>query len=426
MNKLILSLMICIVTYFFIFTNRRIRETVAFFGALLTIALGLIEFDQAISYIDLNKLAIIIGMMIFTIITKESGVFQYLAIKATKFSKGNPLVLLLSLSLLAGFLSSILDEIITLLFLANITLLITNILEIPSLPFLISEIIFANIGGLATYIGTPANIMIGSSAKLSFYDFIYHMAPISLLLMLISAFYLANYFKKTLQENNPPPEIISRFSHLDEKKAITNLPLLRNSLGILVITIIISFLSPLINLPLGTIYLLGAIILLLISPYDADEIYPQIDWKVIFFLAGLNILAGALEENGLIKIVSSHLLSSSGEDLNFLSFYVLGLSTFLSSFFDNIPIIVLAIPILKNIFYYLESNSSVLWWVLVLGANIGANGTLISTASNLTVADLAEKNKQPIPFWYFTKVSFPLVIINLIVASFYIYLRYLV
>ncbi|HBY56795.1 MAG TPA: hypothetical protein DEG96_02885 [Candidatus Atribacteria bacterium] len=426
MNKLILSLIILIITYFLIFTNRRIRTTAAFFGAILTIALGLIQFEQAITYIDFNKLTIIIGMMIFTIITKESGIFQYLAIKATKYSKGNPLVLLISLSLLAGFLSSILDEIILLLFLANITLAITNILEISSVPFLISEIIFANIGGMATYIGTPANIMIGSSAKLNFYDFIYHMAPISLILIIISAFYLKNYFKEIFKKNNIPKEIISHFDKIDEKKAITNLPLFKNSLLILTITIIVSFFSHLINLNLGIIYLLGAIILLFVSHDNPDKIYTQVDWKIIFFLIGLNILAGTLEENGLIKIVSSKLLSFSGGNLNFLGFSILGLSTFMSSFFDNIPIIALAIPILKNISYHLGPNLNMLWWALVLGANIGANGTLIGTASNLIVADIADKNKQPIPFWYFVKVAFPLVILNLIVASIYIYWRYLV
>lgn len=426
MNKLILSLIILIITYFLIFTNRRIRTTAAFFGAILTIALGLIQFEQAITYIDFNKLTIIIGMMIFTIITKESGIFQYLAIKATKYSKGNPLVLLISLSLLAGFLSSILDEIILLLFLANITLAITNILEISSVPFLISEIIFANIGGMATYIGTPANIMIGSSAKLNFYDFIYHMAPISLILIIISAFYLKNYFKEIFKKNNIPKEIISHFDKIDEKKAITNLPLFKNSLLILTITIIVSFFSHLINLNLGIIYLLGAIILLFVSHDNPDKIYTQVDWKIIFFLVGLNILAGTLEENGLIKIVSSKLLSFSGGNLNFLGFSILGLSTFMSSFFDNIPIIALAIPILKNISYHLGPNLNMLWWALALGANIGANGTLIGTASNLIVADIADKNKQPIPFWYFVKVAFPLVILNLIVASIYIYWRYLV
>lgn len=425
MTKLILSLIILIITYFLIFTNRKIRTTAAFFGAILTIALGLIQFEQAITYIDFNKLAIIIGMMIFTIITKESGIFQYLAIKATKYSKGNPLVLLISLSLLAGFLSSILDEIISLLFLANITLAVTNILEISSVPFLISEIIFANIGGMATYIGTPANIMIGSSAKLNFYDFIYHMAPISIILIIISAFYLTNYFKKIFKENNLPKEIISHFDKIDEKKAISNLPLFKNSLLILTITIIVSFFSHLINLNLGIIYLLGAIILLFVSHDNPDKIYTQVDWKIIFFLVGLNILAGTLEENGLIKIVSSKLLSFSGGNLNFLGFSILGLSTFMSSFFDNIPIIALAIPILKNMSYHLGPNINILWWALALGANIGANGTLIGAASNLIVADIADKNKQPIPFWYFVKVAFPLVILNLIVASIYIYWRYL-
>ena len=399
MIKLTLNLIVLIITYFLIFTNRRIRTTSAFFGAILTIILGLITFDKAITYIDFNKLGIIIGMMIFTIIAKESGIFQYLALKVIKYSKGNPLILLITLSLLAGFLSSILDEITTLLFLANITLAITFILGISPLPFLISEIIFSNIGGLATYIGTPVDIMIGSAANLNFYDFIYHMTPISLILVTVNIFYLINLFKDTLRKNNIPTEIISRLDKIDEKKAITNPALFKNSLLILSIVLIASFFSHIINLNLAIIYLSGAIILLIISQDRPDEIYAQIDWRVIFFLMGLNILAGTLVENGLIEIVSSKLLSFSGENLNFLSFITLGLSTFMSSFFDNIPIVALTILIVKNIFHHLGSTTiTVLWWALALGTNIGANGTLIGTASNLIVADIAEKNNQPIPF----------------------------
>jgi len=426
MTKLILSLIILIITYFLIFTNRRIRTTSAFFGAILTIVLGLISFDKAITYVDFNKLGIIIGMMIFTIIAKESGIFQYLAIKTTKYSKGNPLVLLISLSLLAGFLSSVLDEITTLLFLANITLAITHILEISPLPFLISEIIFANIGGLATYIGTPVDIMIGSAANLNFYDFIFHMTPISLIFVIVNIFYLINLFKDTLKKNNIPPEIISRLNKIDEKKAITNPALFNNSLLILSIALIASFFSHIINLNLAIIYLSGAMILLIISQDRPDEIYAQIDWRIIFFLIGLNVLAGTLVENGLIEVISSKLLNLTKGSINLLSFTILGVSTFTSSFFDNIPIVALTIPIIENISHHLESTAiTVLWWALALGANIGANGTLIGTASNLVVADIAEKNNQPIPFWYFAKVSLPLVIINLIIASIYVYLRYL-
>jgi len=426
MIKLILSLIVLIITYFLIFTNRRIRTTSTFFGAILTILLGLITFNKAITYIDFNKLGIIIGMMIFTIIAKESGIFQYLALKVIKYSKGNPLILLITLSSLAGFLSSILDEITTLLFLANITFAITHIIEISPLPFLISEIIFSNIGGLATYIGTPVDIMIGSAANLNFYDFIFHMTPISLILAVVNIFYFINLFKDTLKKNNNiPKEIISRLNKIDEKKAITNPTLFKNSLLVLSIVLIASFFSHIINLNLAIIYLSGAIILLIISQDSPDEIYAQIDWRIIFFLIGLNVLAGTLEENGLIEIVSSKLLNLTKGNINLLSFAILGVSTFTSSLFDNIPIVALTIPIIENISHHLGSTITVLWWSLALGANIGANGTLIGTASNLIVADIAEKNNQPISFWYFVKVAFPLVVLNFFVSLIYVYLRYL-
>ena len=425
MFKLILCLIILIITYILIFTNRRIRATSAFFGAILTVSLGLIKFDKAVSYIDYNKLGILLGMMIFIIIAKESGIFQYFAIKATKYSQGNPLILLIALSLLTGFLSSILDEITTLLFIVNITLAITQILQISPMPFLISEIIFANIGGLATYVGTPVDIMIGSAAHLNFYEFIYHMTPISLLLVLVNIFYLVNLFKKTLKKNEIPKEIISRFSEIDEKKAIVDMQLFKNSLLILSITLIASFFSHLIHLDLAVIYLLGATILLIISHDKPDEIYAKIDWRIIFFLIGLNVLSGALEENGLIEIISSQLINFTSGNLNFLSFNIIGLSTFMSAFFNNIPVVALAIPIIQNISHHVNLSLPIFWWALSLGANIGANGTLIGTAANLMVADIAENNHQPIPFWYFVKIAFPLVILDLIISSVYFYVRYL-
>jgi len=423
--KLILCLIILIITYILIFTNRRIRATSAFFGAILTVSIGLIKFDKAVSYIDYNKLGILLGMMIFIIIAKESGIFQYFAIKATKYSHGNPLILLIALSLLTGFLSSILDEITTLLFIVNITLAITQILQISPMPFLISEIIFANIGGLATYVGTPVDIMIGSAAHLNFYEFIYHMTPISLLLVLVNIFYLVNLFKKTLKKNEIPKEIISRFSEIDEKKAIVDMQLFKNSLLILSITLIASFFSHLIHLNLAVIYLLGATILLIISHDKPDEIYAKIDWRIIFFLIGLNVLSGALEENGLIEIISSQLINFTSGNLNFLSFNIIGLSTFMSAFFNNIPVVALAIPIIQNISHHVNLSLPIFWWALSLGANIGANGTLIGTAANLMVADIAENNHQLIPFWYFVKIAFPLVMIDLIIASIYFYIRYL-
>jgi Na+/H+ antiporter NhaD/arsenite permease-like protein len=219
--------------------------------------------------------------------------------------------------------------------------------------------------------------------------------------------------------------MVLQLSKIDERKAITNLPLFKNSLLILGVTIIVSFFSHLVNLNLSIIYLLGAMTLLLISQDKPDKIYAQIDWRIIFFLIGLNILAGTLEENGLIEIVSSKLLNLTKGNINTLSFITLGLSTFMSSFLDNIPIIALNIPIIKNISHYLGTSYNILWWALILGVNIGANGTLIGTASNLIVADIAEKNNQPIPFWYFIKVSFPMVVLNFFIALIYFYLRYL-
>jgi Na+/H+ antiporter NhaD/arsenite permease-like protein len=198
MSKLTLTIIIFIIVYFFILTNRRVRTSSAFFGGIVVILLGLISFEKAISYIDFNKIGIVIGVMFFTAIAKDSGIFQFLAIKVMRYSQGNPWVLLVLLSILTGALSSFFDEITTVLFMANITIAITSILNVSSIPFLISQIIFANIGGMATYLGTPTNIMIGSAAHFSFFDFIYHTTPIALILTILNIYYFKLIFSKNL------------------------------------------------------------------------------------------------------------------------------------------------------------------------------------------------------------------------------------
>jgi len=404
MNQLILTILIITIVYFFIFTSRRLRTTASFLGGIVVIFIGLISFDTAISYIDFTKLGIIIGMMILTIIAKDSGIFQYLAIRMMRYSHGKSWTLFVLLSILTGLLSSIFDEITTLLFMTNITLAITSILEISSVPFLISQIILANIGGMATYLGTPTNIMIGSSANFCFYDFIYHIAPIAIILTVVSIYYFKIVFGKVMKNNKIPAVIINNFDKINEKECIINPLLFRKTL---IVTSI-------------------GIVLFLNTDKSVHSIYAQIDWAIIFFIIGLNVLAGTLEEHGIINIISRTLLKITEGNTISINFSFLAFNTFFSSFLDNIPIINLAIPIAKHIIREIPSINPVIWITMAIAANIGANGTLVGTASNLIVAEIAEKNNQRINFWYFFRIGFPLVIIHFIISFIYIYLRYLI
>lgn len=427
MNQLILTITIISLVYFFIFTNRRIRTSSAFLGGIVVILIGLISFEKAVGYIDFNKIGIIIGVMVFTTIAKDSGIFQFLAIKVMRYSHGNPWLLLILLSLLTGALSSFFDEITTVLFMANITIAITSILEISSIPFLISEIIFANIGGMATYLGTPANIMIGSAAHLSFFDFIYHTTPIAIILTIINIYYFKIIFSKTLLENKIPQHVVSRLDEINGNECITDHILFRKIVIMIFIGIILIFFSHIFEIDLAVIILFLAIMLLFITPgKSAHSIYSQIDWGIVFFLIGLNILAGTMEEHGIIDILSQKIVQLTKANFQYLDFLFLVSSTFMSSFLDNIPIVNLAIPVIDHIVQEFPSTAPVVWIAIALGSNIGANGTLIGTASNLIVAEIAEKNNQRIYFWYFFKIAFPLVVIDLIVASIFFYFRYLI
>jgi len=426
MNQLILTIAIITIVYFFIFTNRRIRTSSAFLGGIVVILIGLIPFQKAVSYIDFNKLGIIIGVMVFTTIAKDSGMFQFLAIKVMRHSHGNPWLLLILLSLLTSVLSSFFDEITTVLFMANITIAITSILGISSIPFLISEIIFANIGGMATYLGTPTNIMIGSAAHFSFFDFIYHTTPIAIILTIVNIYYFKMVFSKTLLENKIPQDVISSLGKFKESECITDHALFKKTVIMIFIGIFLIFLSHELEIDLAVIILFLAILLLFLTPgKTAHSIYSQIDWGIIFFLIGLNILAGTMEEHGIINLLTQKILQLTRANFQYLDFLFLVSTTFLSSFLDNIPIVSLAIPIIEHIVIEFPSTAPIIWVTIALGSNIGANGTLIGTASNLIVAEIAEKNNQPLFFWYFFKVAFPLVIINLFVASIYFYFRYL-
>lgn len=427
MNQLILTIIIISLVYFFIFTNRRIRTSSAFLGGIVVILIGLISFEKAVGYIDFNKIGIIIGVMVFTTIAKDSGIFQFLAIKVMRYSHGNPWLLLILLSLLTGALSSFFDEITTVLFMANITIAITSILGISSIPFLISEIIFANIGGMATYLGTPANIMIGSAAHLTFFDFIYHTTPIAIILTMVNIYYFKIIFSKTLLENKIPQHVVSRLDEINGNECITDHILFRKIVIMIFIGITLIFLSHIFEIDLAVIILFLAITLLFITPgKSAHSIYSQIDWGIVFFLIGLNILAGTMEEHGIIDILSQKIVQLTKANFQHLDFLFLVSSTFMSSFLDNIPIVNLAIPVIDHIVQEFPSTAPVVWIAIVLGSNIGANGTLIGTASNLIVAEIAEKNNQHIYFWYFFKIAFPLVVIDLIVASIYFYFRYLI
>ena len=416
------SIIIFIVTYIMIIWEKIPRMIVAMAGGIIMLLLGYLSQEQAIKDdIDFNTLGLLIGMMLLVAITRRTGVFEAVAIWSATITQGYALRLLALLAIITAFASALLDNVTTVLLIVPVTITLTDKLNINPRPFLITEILAANIGGTATLIGDPPNIMIGSAANLSFNAFISNLAPVSLLVFIITIGILALLYKKDLQVNEENRQNILKLNYKDE---ITDWRLLKKSLTILGLTILGFALHGILNLDSATIALAGAILLMIISKVEPEEILLTIEWPTIFFFVGLFVLVGGLKSSGVIKALAQWSLQlTQGQPLE-TSLLVLWLSAIASAFIDNIPFVATMIPLLQEMSQISGLNLEPVWWSLALGACLGGNGTLIGASANLIVAGIAEKNGITLNFRQFFKVAFPLMLLSILICHGYVYLRY--
>ena len=429
--SIIIAVIIFIITYIIIISEKIHRTKIALLGACLLISFKVFHLEKAIHYIDFNTIFLLIGMMTLVNIIKETGLFEYLSIKLVKLVKGEPLKIMIALSLLTAISSAFLDNVTTVLLISPITILITQTLNKNPAPFLIAQIFTSNIGGTATLIGDPPNIVIGGATELSFLDFLNYLGPISLISLIIIIGLLAIIYKKewTYYENT---EMILR--EMDELKAIKDKNLLIKSVVILSLTIIAFFLHGILHVEAGIIALTAGVLLSIIGKIDIDKTLEKVEWPIIFFFIGLFILVGGLEEVGILEKIAKVTVNAT-DNIMILTMFVLIISAILSSIIDNIPFVIAMIPILKEISHTLYPTlsgvellhtSMPLWWALALGACFGGNGTLIGASANLVVSGLSEKTKDPIKFWNYTKIGFPVMIVTIIVSAIYIFLRFFI
>ena len=413
-----LSIVIFVMVYVMIMSEKIHRTIVAMLGAAIIIAIGIVNQERAFAYIDFNTIGLLIGMMIIVGITRQSGVFEYLAIKSAKLVGGKPLAIMAILTLVTALASALLDNVTTVLLIVPVTYAITDRLNISPIPFLFGEIIASNIGGTSTLIGDPPNIMIGSAAGLGFMDFVTNLALPVMVILLITIVIMLFMFRRQLQTSD---DRIQGIFELNEMEFIKDWRLLKQSLTILGLTIIGFLLHQSLHLESATIALLGAAVLMLITNENPEEVLLNIEWPTIFFFAGLFILVGGLVETGVIELIAKRALLITGGNLMQTGMLVLWLSAIVSAFVDNIPFVATMIPLLQTMGQLSNLPMEPTWWALALGACLGGNGTLIGASANVIVAGMAERYGTPIGFVSFMKVGFPLMLLSIVLSTFYLY-----
>lgn len=417
---------IFILAYAFIISENIHRTIIALLGAALMIWSGILTQESAISHIDWNTLWLLIGMMIIVNITRETGLFKFLAIWAAKKVRANPTALLFALSGITMVCSGLLDNVTTVLLTVPLTFSMASQLQVDVKPFLISQILASNIGGTATLIGDPPNIMIGSATGLSFVDFITNLAGICLFIFIVTDLILILLYHKGLKTT---PERQHHVMCMGEKDQIQDWNLLYKCLFVLALTVVMFVLHSTLKIESATAAITGAGLLLLLACHRNEPMISRmlssVEWLAIFFFAGLFVLVGALVDTGIISMLAQKAMEITSGNETATAMLILWMSAICSAFVDNIPFVATLIPLIKDMGNMGITNLNPLWWSLSLGACLGGNGTLIGASANVLVASMATKRGVIITFLQFMKIAFPLMLLSILISSGYIYLRYL-
>ena len=422
----IVAIVIFVVAYALIISEKVHRTIVGLFGAMLMILFGIIDQEVAVHHIDFNTLGLLMGMMIIVNITSETGLFNFLAIWAAQKVKAQPIALLVVLSTITMVCSALLDNVTTVLLTVPITFSITSQLKVDVMPYLISQILASNIGGTATLIGDPPNIMIGSAVGLHFMAFVENLTLISIIIFILVQFILIGLYHKGLHTQ---PELQDKIMRLPAGAQITDHALLRKCLAVIFLTITLFVLHGSLGLESATVALSGAGLLLLLTATRDEgaivKVLSKIEWPAIFFFGGLFILVGALVETGVIRMLAAEAIKATGGNVEATAILILWMSAFASAFIDNIPFVATLIPLIQDMGQMGLSNLDPMWWSLALGACLGGNGTLIGASANVVVASMSAQRGRPISFLGFMKVAFPVMVFTIIVSNIYVYIRYL-
>jgi Na+/H+ antiporter NhaD/arsenite permease-like protein len=420
-------------TYAVIMTERLNRAIVALLAAGLMIFSGILTQETAGEGVDGNTLGLLIGMMVIVAITKRSGLFQFLAVWSAKRVRADPWGILLMLAVITATASAFLDNVTTVLLVAPVTLLITEELKVSPYPYLFTQILASNIGGTATLIGDPPNIMIGSAVGLTFNDFVVALAPAIVVILALTLVPIYFIWGRKLHADAHHRERVMRF---DEREALTDVPLLRYCLAVLGAVLLAFIFAHPLHLEPATIAMFGAAVLLLLDNWrhHPDEqgrkvhhAFTEVEWVTIFFFIGLFIVVHGVDSTGLLRDLANWLVGVTGGDLTVTALAILWVSAIASAVVDNIPFVATMIPLIKSMAPTFGGPDGLmpLWWSLSLGACLGGNGTLVGASANLVVAGIAERAGQPIRFVPFLLMAFPLMLLSIAISTLYVYLRFL-
>lgn len=425
---------ILVLTYVALMIDRLNRAVVVGIGACAMIIIGVLDQQAAIAGIDFNTIMLLAGMMIIVGIMRRTGVFEYVAIWSVKLARARPAGILLGLGLTTAIVSALLDNVTTVLLVVPVTIGIAGQLEVPAYPFLVAEILASNIGGTATLIGDPPNVMIGSAANLSFNAFLVNLAPVIVVILAANALVLHLKWGRKLRGDVAARE---RVLALNPREFITDSYLLKRCLAVLGGVMAAFVLSRELHLEPGTIAMSGAFLLVLLEthPHPREhqttkvrETLSDIEWITLFFFMGLFVVVAGVEHAGVIDQVARWVLEATGGKLVVAASVILWSSALLSAVVDNIPFVAAMIPLIKETGPQLTGGRHdtvvVLWWALALGACLGGNGTLIGASANVTAAGLAERQGIPFHFLKFTKVALPIMLMSIAIAQVYLYLRF--
>lgn len=440
MSDLTVATIIFLATYAVIISERLDRAVVALTGGALMIAFGVVDQQQALESIDPNTLVLLVGMMIIINILRRTGVFRYAGWRVAIALGGDPWRMMVGFALVTAVASAFLDNVTTILLIVPVTIAICDDLGLDSRPFMITQVIASNIGGTATLIGDPPNILIGSATGLDFMDFVTNLGPVALVLLavMLGGFWI--FYHRGDRIGAASVESRTALARADARVHIGDPTLLRRSLAVLALTILGFILHGVLHYQAGTIAMFGAILLLLVSRVDLHAVLAEVEWPTIFFFIGLFVVVGGIEEIGLLDRIAERAVSLTDGNILLTALVLLWLAGITSAIVDNIPAVATLIPLtfavarllfpelaaLDDRALALHPEVAPLWWALALGACLGGNGTLVGASANVVAVGIAERRNEPIGFWGFTRIGAPVALASLLIASFYVWLRYFV
>lgn len=416
----IIAVAVFLIVILLIITERVHRTAAAMAGAVVLILTGVMSADKALSYIDFNTIGVLVGMMIFVAIVRQSGMFEYIAVRAAKAVHGDPWKIMVAFTLITAVLSAILDNVTTVLLVGPMSIAIARMLKINPVPFLMGQILASNVGGTATLIGDPPNIMIGSAAHLSFMDFLDNTGFAVLFILVVLILLMKIVYEKKIELGTVDTGAIEK---LDPSKSITNRALMRKGIIVLICVIIGFMFHDKLGIESSVIALTAAAVMLVIGREDVDQAIQDVEWTTILFFMSLFVVVGGLTETGIIKELASKIIDATNGHPMITMLVLLWASALLSSILDNIPFVATLIPLILAMQADGMDVTS-FWWAISLGACLGGNGTMIGASANVVLSDISTKHGYPITFKSYLKVGMPFMLLSIVISTVFLVVKF--